>query len=308
MVASVGLAAGLVGYVPTATAAAKPDLVITGIEVHGIGSPPHIEIGHSGVGPTVIVRVVTTNDGNVAAGKSTTTVDLFRGTRVVARENAHVGRLGPHDSEPSRVTFHDVKFEVGFTRVLAYADDKHKVKESDEDNELKGPRIAVEARRWDVSKMTEKEVVRANSTSTTEALDFHFQFKKFDESSKSFEYAAIGEVKGHTAVTGTCSGSGGSEKTKNPWPSSSLSIDWQLDRYDALVAAARVPRYTVKITCLGGIKAPPQDFGLADLDTNNGTKYRPAMSPDEETLSGDGKAGTIDLKTTWEWSLKADVP
>jgi hypothetical protein len=308
LVGSVGLAAALVGFVPSSAAPARPDLVITSIEVHGIGSPPHIEIGHSGIGPTVTVKVVTTNDGNVAAGKSTTAVDLFEGTRLVARENAHVGRLGRHDSEPSTVTFHGVQFDLGFTRVIAFANDKHTVKESDKDNELEGPRIAVAARRWDVSKMTVKETARANFTSTTEAVDFHFQFKKFDESSKSFDYEAIGEVKGHTAVTGTCSGSGGSEKTKNPWPHSSLSIDWSLDRYDALVESSRVPKYSVKITCLGGLKAPPRDFALDDLDTNNGTKYRPAMTPKQDNLSGEGKEGTVDLKTNWEWSLKADVP
>ena len=172
------------------------------------------------------------------------------------------------------------------------------------------------ARRWDVTTFITHTTVASIQTSDTSAdsgksgTPFYFYFSKLDEAAKKFDYSANGGITEKWSQSGTCTGSGSKDKSRSPWPKSSLWISGTLTSYESIIDSShQAPTFTVTVTCLGGGGTHKVPVAFQDLVTLTGKKGTfPSMSPTSTTLSGSYSKTAGATTTKWTWEFKADVP
>lgn len=308
-VAALTLAPTAATAVTAATAApGLPDLKITSLEYFGLPEdPPHILIGHSGEAPRFGISFTIANGGRGAAGPSTTMILIDDGSDVPVHMPVKVGRLAAGQSEAKSVTISGLKPKLGFTEVSAHANWGKKVKESDRNNDKNNvkdaPKIAVEAREWDVSTF---EVISTapGGDHRTEAQD-GFIFR-FDHYKNGFVYKASGPIEDLPKELNTCTSTATKTVTHNPWAHSSLQIDPDLAHYSASVVTIGTT-YMVPLDC-DGVTIQAQ-VGFQDLVSFVRVKTRPKMQPGDVRLHGSGISTQVNGWTaTYIWAFNSNVP
>ncbi|HET7014726.1 MAG TPA: CARDB domain-containing protein [Streptosporangiaceae bacterium] len=289
---------------PNAPAAGKPDLEITKLAYFGLPEPPYLLIGHSGEAPRFGISVTTANGGHGAAGPSTTMILIDDGSDVPVHVPVKVGRLAAGKSETKSVTVSGLKPKLGFTEVSAHANWRKKIKESDSNNNSKdAPKIAVEAREWDVSTF-EVIATAQGGDHRTEAQD-GFLFR-FDHYKNGFVYKTIGPIEDMPKELNTCTSTATKTVTHDPWAHSTLQIDPDLAHYSASVVTLG-NTYQVPMNC-DGVTIQAQ-VAFQDLVSFVGLKKRPKMEPGDSRLHGSGVTSQVNGWTsTYIWAFNANVP
>jgi hypothetical protein len=302
------IAIGLWAPPASASARARPDLVVTRVKVTGLSANPYLLLDSQGNTQPFQVHVTTKNVGDAAAGPSETKVSLL-GDHTTASALVPVGRLGPRGTDTTIVPG-DVGagFKLGFVRLYANADAKDAVREANEHNNLRlWRRIPVVARKWLMLTFATHQV---SSLSGEDVLDqaqigpSFFRFTRFDPGTRSFLYSADAQlIETVTLTVGNCTGSGQGMATHDPWAApSELSIRGDLTKYSAVINTASEPAFTITDSCGG---TPSVRF--VNLETESGAGSLDAMSPSTDTLTGSGTIGSF-LKTDWSWDFAASVP
>jgi hypothetical protein len=302
LLAAAGMCLTAAPAVSAATAASKPNLVVTEIKIDLPGTPHYIALGHSGLTPRFLIGLTTKNQGSATAPRSMTAVTLLQGSSKF-HKFVKVPSLAPGKEFTKSVTIDPYQPPLGIIKTVAQADYNHG------GAELPGGEIVIIARRWDVTTFLTHTTAGGQETSDTSAdsgqsgSQLYFSFSKLDESAKKFYYTAKGGITEKWSESGTCSGSGSKDKSLSPWPKSSLWISGTLTSYDSKIASHLAPKFSVTVTCLGGqkLKVP---VAFQDLATEKKGSF-PAMSPTATTLSG-SYSPTKSTKLTWDFT--ADVP
>ena len=303
LLATVGMCLTASPAASAAPAASRPHLVVTKIKIHLPGTPHYIALGHSGLTPRFLIGLTTKNEGSATAPRSMTAITLHQGSSKF-RKFVKVPSLDPGKEFTKTVTIDPYQPPLGIIKTVAQADYNHG------GSELPGKEIVIIARRWDVTTfITHTTAGGGQQTSDTSAdseqsgSPLHFSFSKLDESAKKFYYTVKGGITEKWSESGTCSGSGSKDKSKDPWPKSSLWISSTLTSYNSKIESHLAPSFKVTVTCLGGTKTKvPVNF--QDLVTAAGKKF-PSMSPTLMKLSG-SHSPIKGTKVTWEFT--ADVP
>jgi hypothetical protein len=288
------------------------DLVISKVTVHGLANGPFAVVDPSGSASPLTVHVILTNAGTKGAGRSRIHVFI---SNLSSRFNAYAsaGALKPRESEPVNVDISGWRPTLGFSFDFATADIRHKVPESDENNNTTdGPKIAVEARQWTVNQFSTKRSSPLASGTTSSQPGFVFRLRKYDTSSELFRYEAFGKLMDAESEQGVCSYNGSKTVTNSPWTGSSyLDVSGTLKSYDGYVQGSTVPSYTAPVSCFG-ISAPPATLKFQDLVTFDGSKGAvkiPApFEPAIKRMSGSFTDTQGVQAYTWNWTFQADVP
>lgn len=308
LVAGLGPVAALALAPIAATAAAGlPDLKLTKLEYVGLPDPPRMLVGHSGEAPRFAISFTIANGGQGPAGPSTTMILIDDGSNVPVHVPVKVGQLVAGQSETKTATISGLKPMLGFTEVSAHANWGKKVRESDRNNDKNntkdGPKIAVEAREWDVISFDVLATAPGGDHRTEAQNGFHF---RFDHYKNGFVYEAIGPIEDLPKELNTCTSTATKTVTNNPWAHSFLQIDPDLKHYSAVVVTLN-NTYLVPMDC-GGVTIQAQ-VAFQDLITFVGENTRPTMEPADVKLQGHGvKAAVNGWTATYIWGFKANVP
>ncbi len=290
-----------------ATAAAKrhvprPDLKVTSL-VANFGSPAYAIVGTDGVMEPIQVRVGIRNQGQAVAPDSTLDVFFQDSARQHFQLKIHVPRL--KRSIHSRFFIVDMvgtRPKLGHAQLGAVANFTNKFKESDKDNNFfKGERFEVIARQWDVPYFeTILTMPGAGTRTTSSQSSFHFGFSYYDHSKEVYVYLPTGSITSTMLYAGSfCSGTGSLTDSKAPW-GGFLHIAGDFRYYDALVDTASV-KYTVPITCLGGLSTTAGE-AFDDLDTT-ATGSFPRTNDQATQVTGDYSDPI--KRTEWKWQFHA---
>lgn len=324
--------------VPASTAGPqklKPlaDLAVTNIVVKQLpGEPPYVIENQQGHTPGFAVYVTIRNVGTAQSKGCIVALDFTKIGRTVVRGlTRYLQPLRP------RAT-HVLRFAValdahrapplGLLQIRAKADVGKVVREPDEDNNTRyaSHLLPVIAEQWKATDFMVTENLDnvgfpgALVTDATKVClkadcgrDFVFRFSTFDESSKHFEYIPSGTVRANWSYLYAplnCTGSANEVRGPRDWPGS-FWIDSELDYYDAAIDIKNTvsPPARGVITCNGN-PALQLEWAFQDLSTYVGLKQTPRTdSPYDTKLTGHKEETSVaGVKTTWQWTFKADVP
>jgi hypothetical protein len=299
-------------WTQAALGAAKPDLVVSRLIIHGLGHNPYLVVPTSGHVPDIRVTVVTRNVGGATAPPSVTSVVLLdnrhRLKAVSDFDLIRVGALAPGQAQTNVAVLKHVKPHLGLVRVQADADFDFSVSETRQSNDRRtSPPIPVIARTWDVMTLTAHFSGAVGITVQDSKADtgFFFRFKSFNVHLGRFTYTATGRVTATaTFAEPGCSGTGSTSAGHAPWPvaTSSFNLSFGLDHYAGAVAASNEPTFNVPVTCEGGqtfnYAAKMLDLRLAPV----------VLYPYSTQISGMTSVSQPLGLLTYEWYLKADVP
>jgi hypothetical protein len=293
-----------VALVPsTASARAKADLRVTSLKVEHLGKPRHLLIIPNGDVEAQIVDFTTTNFGRKAAAHSYATIDVrSRHGRWHQLAIVRVPRIAPKDSVASSELIDPFEEPPGFVRFRVVADAGEVIDESDErNNDRKGPEIPAIPFTYNVQDFTLTSANAIGEERTGTLPGFQFVFDHGDRGAEQFVYHAYGKVTNKQLSTpkAPCTITGSATASGNPWASSFLRVDADLEHYDGLIATATQPSYFATVTCSGS--SFPVQVVWPNLDTFVAVGKRPQMRPHDIQLSG----ATDDGTTAWDWVFKA---
>lgn len=302
---------------PSARAAqARPDLVVTGVEISAGSSDALVEEPDGSVTGEVEVQVTTRNRGAVAAAPSFTRVAVaIPPFRLGSSYNVRVPRLAPGRAATRTFTAGDLnRPTLGLLWAYATANVQHSghlpIGERTRANNTATSvgRVAVVARRWSVTTWSAHEAITPPGSSGTlditdhaNGLAFVFEGAEGDR----YRYRVEGAASQDATLTGPGCNVHGSGRAATPFGSdSTFSLGRRLDRYAAFAQVSTSSPFTFAGTC----DAQPVSFlpvSFLDLDTATPSSLQ-AMRPSAARLSGAGKDATGVIG--YDWLFKADVP
>ena len=312
--------------VASASAVAKPDLVVKGFQLNpapGVsnGGPPHALIDSEGfyrVGVEYGIR----NNGNSAARASRARYsDVTRLQNSFRIDDSNTDRLpaGSRQNASGVVKARSPTNDaIDLRRFQVCADAGNKVKESNENNNC-SPKLSLRLmpETWSVTRWSVVSSTTGGPTRETETGvgSFSFRYRGWVGNTNEYDYEIAGRVQGSSSgMLGPCTVSGSGQTSMfDPWPRpdgypAHFRIDSDLSKYLATLSPAYL-NYTEMLDCPdAGTVSYDQPYQLMTTK-RQGSFSIPVPNSGNRTLKKSYTEGSqTGASFTYAWTYEADIP